>query len=171
MVLLQEKNLIVQINRAKPQRNSKICYAGETLPDAFTARLGLSSHFHIPPDPGSGSFHPPEAKPGWDQGSSLRSGPAGKGSAGGSVPSVPRDAWWWWWHFLLGPASAGVDFCICPWSAYTVAFCWSLVTQFFCSLLPWFPQLLPLNGLGRSHWPSPGAEMAKTPQDINRVSL
>lgn len=42
---------------------------------------------------------------------------------------------------------------------------------FFCSLLPWFPQLLPLNGLGRSHWPSPGAEMAKTPQDINRVSL
>lgn len=62
MVLLQEKNLIVQINKAKPQRNSKICYTGVTLPDAFTSRLGLSSHFHIPPEAEGGSSHLPEAR-------------------------------------------------------------------------------------------------------------
>lgn len=53
---------MVQINKAKPQ--NKICYAGETLPDAFTSGLGLSSPFHIPPDPGRGSFHLPAARPG-----------------------------------------------------------------------------------------------------------
>lgn len=50
--------MIVQINKAKPQRNSKVSYAGETLPAAFTSGLGLSSHFSIPPDPEGGSFRP-----------------------------------------------------------------------------------------------------------------
>lgn len=161
----------MQINTAKPQRNSKISYTGETLPDAIMPRLGLSSQFHIPPTlrvAASTVQKPRRVRPGQSRGS----GPAGRAVQGPGplcaegrtmVTLPPRPCGRWAPFLYLSVASLQRCFSLVPGHSAFL----------FSPALKRFPQLLPLSGLV---WclampPSPGAEAAPSPQDISWVSL